>query len=213
MPLQRLPAYDLDQKLIARSKQNNEALFRVYAHPGRAVVAGRGSQLEQEIHLPECRADGIPIFRRPGGGCSVFLDPGNIIVSLAAPCPDLSHTRPLFDGATQWLLAGLKDIGISKAYIDGVSDLVLSDQKVGGTCFYHGRKTGYFSASLLYQPDLAAMCRYLKYPPKTPKYRRGRGHGQFVTALAPVLEFSSITGVIDALSAGLSHQLAPHIMP
>ncbi len=205
--LTALPVYDLDQGLVTRARKNNETLFNVYAHPGRAIVAGRGSKLEAEIHLKACRADKIPILRRPGGGCSVFLDPGNIIVALAAPCADLSKTRPLFDSATQWLLKGLKDLGFPKIYIDGISDVVISNQKVGGTCFYHGRNMGYFSASLLYEPDIEAMSRYLKYPPKTPEYRKGRRHSQFVTPLAPLLDFTSISGAMGRLSAGLSLHL------
>ena len=202
-----LKGYDLDQELLNRVMAGAEPAFQIYPYPGRAVVAGRGSNPESEIFLERCRADEIPVLRRRGGGCAVFLDPGNLIVSAALPAPGIGDIHALFSRCTQWLLFALNQMGDCTLDWDGVSDIVLGDKKVGGSCFYRCKGAGYFSASLLWQPDISAMETYLKYPPRTPDYRRGRAHSQFVTPLYPHLPFGRMFDFTFHLDAALAKGL------
>ncbi len=84
-----VPSFDFDKDLLEWVKRSNLPKFKIYPFPFKAVVAGQGSNLAEEI-MPCCREDKIPVYRRMGGGCSVFLDPGNLIVSTAFPAQAFS---------------------------------------------------------------------------------------------------------------------------
>ncbi|MCF8114510.1 MAG: hypothetical protein K9K21_11735, partial [Desulfotignum sp.] len=77
--------YAFDRDLLAKVKVTGQPGVAVYPFAFPAVVAGRGSDLDTEVRLPMCRDDNIPVFRRKGGGCAVFLDSGTLIVSMALP--------------------------------------------------------------------------------------------------------------------------------
>ncbi|MFN2436137.1 MAG: hypothetical protein ABR513_03535, partial [Desulfotignum sp.] len=127
-----------------------------------------------------CARDKIPVYRRIGGGCTVFLDPGTLIVSMALPAKGFAGIQALFNRCNRDLIQGMKAFGLTGIYQDGISDLVLADRKVGGTSLYRSKNLAYYTASLLVAADLEAMDRYLKHPPREPAYRKHRPHKAFV---------------------------------
>ncbi|MDP6669360.1 MAG: hypothetical protein QF492_05600, partial [Candidatus Krumholzibacteria bacterium] len=148
-----------------------------------SLVLGRGSIAELEI-LPEIASrDGIPLYRRMGGGCSVVLDPGNLILSLAIPLPGVLGVRDIFDAITKWVIEGLDELGIPEVEKSGSSDLSLKGKKVGGSCVYRPRDFFYYSTTLLFAPPIEASERYLTHPPREPEYRDGRSHTDFLGSL------------------------------
>lgn len=150
----------------------------------RALVAGKGSDLFQEIRMEEAIKNHIPIYRRKGGGCSVLLDPGTIIAAIAFPVPGFGGIQTLFNTCTDWLIRGLNQTTGLNVYPDGISDLVVENRKIGGSCLYRSKGMAYYSASLLVCTDLEQMDRYLHLPPREPAYRRGRTHKNFLTTLS-----------------------------
>lgn len=175
--------YAFDEGLIQQAKTSVEPVAGIYPFGSKAVVAGRGSDLDQEIHLDRVQEDNLPLYRRRGGGCTVFLDPGNLIVSIAFPADGFGGIQGLFDKASDWLIQGFQTLGFSGIYQDGISDLVKDDRKIGGSCFYRAKGIAYYSASILVAPDLDGMDWYLAHPPREPVYRRGRSHKEFVSGL------------------------------
>ncbi len=176
--------FEFDNDLLEAVTDSKRPGMRIYPFDRRAVVAGRGSRLSRELHLDRIQQDSIPIYRRRGGGCAVFLDPGNLIVSIAFPAEGFGNVGPLFCRASQRVIRGLSAAGICGVYQDGISDLVIDDRKIGGSCFYRSKGMAYYSAALLVTPDLAAMENYLAHPPREPEYRRGRPHQEFVAGLS-----------------------------
>jgi lipoate-protein ligase A len=146
-------------------------------------VLGRGSKLEKELQLAACLKDGILLKRRRGGGCAVVLDPGNVIVSVTIPVQGLGHNLRYFRLLNFWLIDGLTHLGFSRVYQDGISDLVVDDRKVGGSCIYRTQTLLFYSICLLVDPEIERLERYLKHPPREPAYRKGRSHSQFVIGL------------------------------
>ena len=196
-------AYACDRDLLAKVKETREPGFSVYPFAFPAVVAGRGSDLEKEIRVSLCRDDNIPVFRRKGGGCAVFLDTGTLIVSMALPAEGFAGIQVLFNFCNNLVIKGCASMGLTGICQDGVSDLVLKNRKVGGSSFYRSKGLAYYTASLLLSTDLDAMDRYLKHPPREPAYRKNRPHKDFVMCLDRV--FSSIT--VFELSAGVNRYL------
>ena len=178
--------YELEDDLLAAVRESGPARVRVYAVERPVVVLGRGSRPEVELELESCLADGIPLQRRRGGGCSVVLDPGNVLVAAALPAPGIGDNMRHFDRLCRWLIDGLAEIGVPGVERAGISDLVLGDRKVAGCCIYRRKDLLLYSAALLVEPDVALMERYLSHPPREPDYRRGRRHRDFVTRLGDV---------------------------
>jgi lipoate---protein ligase len=207
MQISGVKAYGFDQALLAQVGQTGQPGFSVYPFFFPAVVAGRGSDLDREIRLSLCRDDGIPVFRRRGGGCAVFLDPGTLIVSIALPAQGFAGIQRLFNWCNLRLIRGLARMGLSGIRQDGISDLVLGHRKVGGSSFYRSSNLAYYTAALLISTDLDAMDRYLYHPPREPAYRKKRPHKTFVTCLA-----TAFPGLAPAdLPAGLHSVLAETI--
>lgn len=191
MELKALP-YDFDDDLQRAVLDGGRAQLRVlpWSEIGPepvAVVIGRGGKQHLELDTAAIEADGVPLYRRPGGGCAVVLDPGNVIVSLAAPLPGIGEINRAFAAISDWMIAGLAEVGVPGVVQRGVSDLVIEvdgeERKIGGSCIYRTRGLVYYSTTLLVEPDLDLVDRYLPHPPREPEYRAGRDHRRFMGAL------------------------------
>jgi lipoate-protein ligase A len=178
--------YGRDDDLIRAVLQDGRPRARTYAATEIELVLGRGSRPEHELNLAAVLADGVPVSRRPGGGCAVLLDPGNAVVALALPSKEIGGLRAHFARLTAWMIDGLRAIGIDGLRHEGTSDLALGDRKVGGACLYQTRGALFYSTTLLVEPRLELMERYLPMPPREPGYRRHRGHREFVGNLRAV---------------------------
>lgn len=188
------PNFGYDDDLIEASRRDGRPRVRVYRLSDTAVVLGSGSRSDNEVNLDACRADGVPILRRRGGGCAVVIDPGAVIVSVVVTGLSFRHQRRQVEKLTRWLVKGLGQIGFPGLSPAGNCDLVLGERKVGGACFYRSRDLLYYSASLLVDPDAEKFTRYLKHPPREPDYRAGRPHASFVGSLAAVASGLSEAG-------------------
>jgi len=183
-PLPTVP-YDRDDPLLAVAVSTGRPRFSVYRWDGVAVVIGRGGHQDRELNTEAIARDGVPLLKRPGGGCSVVLDPGNLIVSLALPLPGIGGITRAFRNISDWLSAGLDACGIPDVHQEGVSDLVRDGRKVGGSCVRRTRGLLYYSTTLLVTPELELVERYLLHPPREPEYRAGRPHRDFLGTLHP----------------------------
>lgn len=176
-------AYGMDEALLSGVAESDQPGLDIYRFPYTAVVIGRGGKAELELKSGQIAQDGIPLLRRRGGGCAVVLDPGNLVVSLGLPLSGVGGIRPAFDLISDWLIETLARCGIADIRQQGISDLVLADRKIGGSCIWRTKGLLYYSTTLLVDPKTDLMDRYLKHPPREPEYRQGRDHGSFTTSL------------------------------
>lgn len=203
--LTKTKSFETDDILVSHVKETGKPVAHISPFQKTVIVAGRGSRIHDEIDLSAAFQDNMPILKRKGGGCSVVLDPGNLIVSVAFPAKGFLNIGPLFQRTCDWLIKGLKTAGISNVYQDGISDIVINNQKVGGSCFYRTKGVAYFSASILVDADLTLINKYLRMPPRQPDYRQNRSHLDFVsnlTAFSPGIR-------TDRLALDLSQLLDP----
>ncbi len=196
--------YDREDELVDEARATGRALCRVYRPEGVAVVIGRGGDAARELHEDAIARDGVPVFRRPGGGGAVVLDPGNVIVALALPLPGLGGIPAAFRLASDLVIAALADCGVPGVTQQGVSDLTLGDRKLGGSCLRRERGLAHYTTTILADPDLDLLDRYLQHPPREPEYRAGRPHRAFVTALRD----TGWAGGAPTLAAALAPHLA-----
>ena len=176
--------FDWDDDLIEATQHDAHPRVRVYRPSQVAVVLGRGSRPETEVDIEAVQKDGVPLLRRRGGGCSVVLDEGNVIVSIVLPLSGIGAISKAFDEISSWMTYALSQAGVYNVHQAGISDLVLGEHKIGGACIYRTRGLLYYSTALLFRPDLDLVERYLKHPPREPDYRAGRTHRAFMGSLA-----------------------------
>lgn len=204
MEIEILP-YTRDDDLIEDVRRDGRPRVRVYRPDRLMVVLGRGSDPEKELDIEACLRDGVPVFKRRGGGCAVVLDEGNVVVSAVLPVEGYGSNDRHFKRLSRWLTDGLTRAGIRGVDRGGVSDLVAGDRKVGGACIHRSKNILFYSTTLLVHPDRDSMERYLKHPPREPDYRRGRSHGEFVGTLSP----GRRPGKVEELVEALKHNLRP----
>ena len=195
--------YDFDEGLIEGVRRDGRPRLRVYGAASEMVVLGRGSRPEVELDLEKCLRDGIDVRRRRGGGCAVWIDRGNVVVSVATVAAGLGQNQRYLAQLTQWMINGLTALGLNGVKRSGICDLVLANRKISGACIYRSRGLLFYSATLLVRPDVSLMMRYLRHPPREPDYREGRSHAEFVTSLAEHIPLSP-EAFADRLSAALS---------
>jgi len=176
--------WDDDDPLVLRVRERGRPVVRVRRAPRVEIVLGRGSRPERELHLPRVLADRVPVRRRPGGGCAVVLDPGNLLVAVVLPVPGVAGVRDWFDRVSGWMVEALAECGIAGVEVRGASDLCLADRKIAGAALHRSRGIVHYAATLLVDPRIDLVERWLPHPPREPDWRRGRPHGEFMGALA-----------------------------
>ena len=207
MDLPTIP-YDLDDDLLAQTRHDGKPRVRVYQFDHVAVVIGRGGKQELELRTDNIAADGVPLYKRPGGGCSVVLDPGNVIISLALPLPGIGHIKSAFNAITDWVIASLAASGVPDVVQRGVSDLVISERKIGGSCVYRTRGLLYYSTTLLCAQKMPLVDQYLLHPPREPEYRKGRPHESFMGSLYDLCGINLDDEFLDNLNCHLCNGLS-----
>ena len=200
--------FDWDDDLIGDVLCDGQPLVAVYRPNQTAVVLGRGSHPEVEVNLEAIGNDGIALLKRRGGGCSVVLDPGNLVVSVVLPLAGFGGIRPAFPKISAWLIDALARAGVPGVRQEGISDLAIGDRKVGGACIYRTRGLLYYSTTLLFEPDLDSVELYLKHPPREPDYRAGRRHREFMSSLSDAAGHTDIESFATALDRMLSDSVS-----
>ncbi|MCB2210623.1 hypothetical protein KQI52_00760 [bacterium] len=182
--------FEADKDLFAQVRQTGEPVLRIYRPDETMVVLGRSSKPDVELHVDRILLDDVPIYRRPGGGCSVVLDPGNVVVAVVLPAPGLTKTKEWYDRCTFWLIDALAKMGIDGVRKAGISDLAIGDRKIAGSAVYRQKDVFYYAVTFLVDPNLEFIPRYLAHPPMEPDYRQRREHLDFVIALRDAIDLN-----------------------
>lgn len=182
----------LDEALLEMAEAGglSDGVLRIWESPTYFVVLGRSSKAEIEINLETCRREGVPIYRRPSGGGTVISGPGCISYAAVLDFESLPHLRAI-DEAHQYVLgrvcAALTTLvpNIARA---GTSDLALvsgngEHRKISGNALRMKRDHFLYHGTLLYDLSLEMVERLLATPTRTPDYREGRSHAEFITNL------------------------------
>lgn len=210
----KIGRYEIDEDLLAGTRADGVARGRIVRPSRPVIVLGRSSDPESELDVEALSRRPIDLLRRRGGGCTVLLDPGNLVVSLVLPVPGFGAINRYFRQISSWLSAELALCGIEGVRQEGVSDLALGEWKIGGSCIFRTRDLLYYSTTLLVEPDIEAMERYLAHPPREPAYRRGRRHRDFVMGLARASKGLDTEGLLAALAPRMTPELfLEHLSP
>ena len=184
-------------------------VLRMWESPLYAVVLGRASRIADEASLPWCESQRVPVIRRSSGGASILMGPGCLMYSLVLP---ESHHPPVatIPTAHEYVLGRMKEaicrLGVDVS-VAGTSDLAFRPEeapdkllKISGNSMRKSRDRVLYHGTLFYNFELDLVGSALLSPPRTPDYRAGRPHLEFVANL-PVRRpklFDAITSAWDA---------------
>ena len=173
----------MNEDLLSRFEQEGGPVHRLYEPSGVRAVLGAGGQPERDLLLENLAADGVGHEFRRGGGGTVVLSPGQVVIALVAGVASPFRNREYAAEINGWIMDALASIGVGGISLEGISDLAIGGRKILGTSIYRRRLTLFYQASLLVCCDVSLFSRYLAMPSRVPDYRRGRSHEEFCTTL------------------------------
>ncbi len=173
------------EKQLAQEKQlmeqstSNWCLINTGSIPTIVMgISGKEEELIDKTHLTN---HPIPLIRRFSGGGTVVVDENTLFVTFifqkeAHPFP--AYPEPIMRwGATFYEKAfDLPHFGLRE------NDYVIGDKKCGGNAQYIRKTCWLLHTSFLWDFTEHNM-RYLLHPKKTPQYRAGRAHTEFLCRL------------------------------
>ena len=150
------------------------------------VVLGYSNKISQEVNLPACQKNRIPVLRRISGGGTVLQGPGCLNYSLILEIrghTGLSGIRATNEFVMKKNCEVFRRLKGPEVSIRGVTDLALGNLKFSGNA--QRRKSQYvlFHGTFLLNFDIPRLEKFLANPPLQPDYRENRKHSEFVVNL------------------------------
>ncbi len=194
--------------LKAERGQMGETL-RFWETKDHFVVVGKTGKVREECHVLKCREDQVKIIRRISGGGTVLQGPGCLNYSLILSV-DIGNGMSSVNSSYRFILGSIIDTfkkkGLDAGYVP-VSDMAIGDKKFSGNAQARKKKFFLHHGTFLYRFDLEKITEYIKYPPKEPEYRQGRGHSHFVTNIS--FSRTEIEDVIISSFGNISREYSP----
>jgi lipoate-protein ligase A len=156
---------------------------RVFAQEERCIVLGRGCHVESDLRLDAIAEDQIKLYRRQGGGGTVVLSEGMLILAIAAKLRDPFGNKRYFSLIQQPIQEALNALSLDEIHQRGISDIAHQGRKLLGSSLRRQRELLVYQAVLLVDAPRHLFARYLKHPPREPDYRQGREHLDFTVNL------------------------------
>lgn len=198
----------LDEALLDEAEQSAapEEVLRLWEPGSVMVVLGRSSQVDVEVDREACRADGVPVLRRPSGGAAIVAGPGCLMYSLVLSYelrPALRSVDVAHQTVLGRLVAALRGLA-AEVRCRGISDLAMADRKISGNSIRCRKRHMLYHGTLLYRFSLDLVSRYLRTPPRQPEYRAGRDHRAFLANLPvdPAALRAALASAWEAQRAG-----------
>ena len=175
-----------NDSLFLHGSQQRLPWVMAYEQKTIEVVAGPACKPDREINLKQCELDGVGVVPRRGGGGTVVLCPGTVVLVVVGTRKKSEEIRAVFNRVHTELIDILHEVLPLSIQQKGISDLAIDDKKILGSSLYLSREPFlfYYQSSLLVSADVSLFQKYLNHPPREPDYRAGRAHGKFCTTLA-----------------------------
>jgi len=190
--------------IFVRAAAGEMPFALVYGQDAVEVVHGPSFRADSEIFVDKCEADGVAVTARRGGGGTVVLAPGTlVIVAVGEKKSEREGAQDIFTRVNDGVIAVLRGVGVDGVVHAGISDLAAGGRKILGSSLYLGSRPPlfYYQSSLLVSCDLSLFDRYLRHPPREPAYREGRSHSQFCATLWELgvrVDISELAVMIEA---------------
>jgi len=190
----------IDDKVLKKINNKTFYCFEVFEPKRTEVVLGRSCKVEEDVFIYNCLKDGVPVLRRLGGGGTVLLTQGVIVISVAGKSDVKYRLREHMECINDIIIKFLEKNGVKELSKAGTSDIILNEKKILGASLYRSKNLVLYQGSLLVNPGLTLFEKYLKHPGREPDYRRGRKHLEFCTSLWEQGYLLEKKAIIDGIS-------------
>ncbi len=173
----------LDEALLL--DESIDTSLRFWKSAQTVVVIGRGSKFEEEVNQEFCRRQGIAVLRRCSGGAAIVAGPGCLMYNVVVRLP-AAQTLPNVDRAHEYVMSRVLAAVQRQqpaAQLQGICDLTLDGRKFSGNSLRVTRDRVLYHGTILLQVDRDLVENCLLSPPRTPDYRGGRAHRDFITSI------------------------------
>jgi len=167
------------EEALLRADERNWCVINTGSSP--AIVMGISGKPELLIQREQFMQSPLPLIRRFSGGGTVIVDEHTVFVtwifnsdSIQVPC----FPQPIYKWTTSWYQKALSSLEMCL----NESDYAIGERKFGGNAQYLRKGRWLHHSSLLWDYQAENMS-YLLMPAKTPVYREGRGHEDFLCRL------------------------------
>jgi lipoate-protein ligase A len=158
--------------------------YLVWIPEETAVVIGRGNDPEKSLFIDSIIKDGLPVYKRPSGGEAVIISQNTLVISITDNRERQLKSREYFLKYNSAIIEALESLSVKGLSRAGISDIVLNGKKILGCSIYRNKRQVFYHAVLNVGEAPDVLMKYLRYPKKTPDYRSGRDHKDFVTSLS-----------------------------
>ncbi|GAB4187148.1 MAG: lipoate--protein ligase family protein [Simkaniaceae bacterium] len=150
----------------------------------KSIVLGISGNPVSLVHPDAWRQEKIPLIKRFSGGGTVIVDEHTLFVSFI--CEGKFINAPLFpEPILRWSTEFYQKAWRIPDFTFRENDYVIKDRKCGGNAQYIRKNRFVHHTTFLWDFQKKHM-DFLLYPKKTPKYREGRGHADFLCRLRPL---------------------------
>jgi lipoate---protein ligase len=193
--------------MLDEHRRSGVPLSRIYEPSTLCAVLGAAGKPEQDLLLENLDADGVPWMHRRGGGGTVVLGPGQVVLAVVTEVASPFRNKEYAAEINSWIVEALRRLSVTGVHPAGISDLAIGEKKIVGTSIYRTRLVLFYQASLLVNNDISVFTRYLAMPVKVPDYRMGRTHEEFCTTLAREGYAGSVADVVAVLAKTVDTRL------
>lgn len=168
------------EEALLRTSSENFCLINTGSTP--AIVMGISGKEQELIEHSKWILDPIPIIRRFSGGGTVVVDENTLFLTFIFNSLDINVPCRI-DLIHRYLESFWKLVFPDQAFSLIENDYCVGEKKAGGNAQYLTKNRWLHHTSFLW--DFAPQkMKLLSYPPKTPSYRKGRSHLDFLTTLS-----------------------------
>ncbi len=168
-----------------------------------SIVMGISGKSEQLLHIETVQKHQYPVIRRFSGGGTVIVDENTLFVTFI--CNKIDFPFPAYpEKILQWAGDFYQRILPIPGFHLKENDFVIGDKKCGGNALYIKKDRWLLHTSFLWDFSPKNM-ETLRHPPKTPSYRQGRPHTDFLCVLKDY--FPNKTDIFALVFQGL-HDLS-----
>jgi lipoate-protein ligase A len=173
----------IDDQVLA--KHQEKLVVHNFVPASTMVVLGSSNSPDIEVNQNFCEEQKIPVLKRYGGGGTVVLYGGCVVVSAGMWVRQHFQNQDYFQRINQVVIETLGSLNpvLNELNQKGLSDISFKGRKIAGTSLFRSRNYLLYQASLVVEPNLPLINACLLHPSKEPDYRQGRSHTEFMTSL------------------------------
>ena len=163
------------------------------------VCIGFHQELEKEVEVEDCRASGLPIYRREVGGGAVYLDQNQVFLQWifhrhTLPA-DLSDRFALY---VKPLVETYQALGIPANYRP-INDVHVQGRKIGGTGAAQIGEADVVVGSLMFDLNFELMAQVLKVPSEKMRDKIFQSLKEYMTTLKQQLGYTPDRNAVVSL--------------